>query len=91
MERPEELQKIEVKLQLSQGGGVGEVAVGRGRINEGITSIDIMYICKNTNVSLNNTLYGEGWGSGEGARGKPTKGYVHVCHYDYELHYDVRL
>ena len=31
----------------------------RGRINEGIVSIDIMYICENTNVSLN-TLYEEG-------------------------------
>ena len=77
---------------ISDNGGETPVEPGRwsgwgegGRINEGITSIDIMYICEITNVNLN-ILYGEGE-----AGGKPTKCCVHVCHYHYELHYDVRL
>ena len=80
---------MEEKLQWSQGGGLAEGGGVRGRINEGITSNDLMYMCENINVNLN-TLSGEG-GSGEGVRGKPTKCCVHVCHYHYELHYDVRL
>ena len=62
---------------------------GGGRINKGITSIDIMYVCENTNVDLN-ILHGEA-GSGEEAGGKSTKCSVHVCHYHCELPYDVRL
>ena len=62
---------------------------GRVRFIEGITTIGYVYICENTNVNLS-TLFGEG-GDGKRARGKPTKCCVHVCHYHYELHYDVRL
>ena len=61
----------------------------RGRISEGFTSTDIMYVCEDSNVNLN-ILYGEG-GRGKGVGGKLTKCCVHVCHYHYELHYDVRL
>ena len=79
---------MEEKLQWSKRGGLGEVGE-RGRISEGTTSIEITYICENTNVNLS-ILYGEG-GSREGASGKPTMCFVHVCHYHYEPYYDVRL
>ena len=52
---------MEEKLQCSKGGRFffGGGVRGRGKINEGNTSTDIMYICENTNANLN-ILYGEG-------------------------------
>ena len=70
------------------GGSLGQ-GEWRGKINEVNTPIDIMYICENTNANFN-TLYGEG-GNGEEDGESPPSACVHVCHYYYQLHYDVRL
>ena len=61
----------------------------RGRIKEGNTSTDIMYIHDNANVYLN--IFYREEGEWEGSWGKPSNCCVYVCHYHYELHYDVIL
>ena len=69
---------MEEKLQWSQGDVLREGGEGSGRINKGITPIDIMYMCENTNANLN-TLYGEGRECGrEPGESSPSTVCMHV-------------